>query len=355
MKPSAPAVRLALVGYGDIARRAHGPLLAERPDIFNVRAICDPIPGARALAIRDWPSAAVTSSVDMVDLDDVDAALILTSGGHAASLRTLVLAGKPTLVEKPMCFSPSMAREICAAAVAADVPLMVGYMKRYSPAVIAMQSRLSLLGEPLTIDAELLHPIPKTPSIGGDVLRGFTRWLDRAVQGYELVSALGADCRTRFDRIQLRAYFLTITSVIHLLNLTRMLLEPTAIPTHCHLAADGLAGELRLGDGICDARIRWAFAQDRRHSETIAIRGTAGSARIEFPSVYERGPKHTRVTCTVDESTLEWSSDGHGFSEEQLALFEIVRHGRMPLTDAPEALGDLCAAVCSVSLAKEHR
>jgi myo-inositol 2-dehydrogenase / D-chiro-inositol 1-dehydrogenase len=344
-------VRLTLVGYGDIARRIHGPLLAARPDLFQVRAICDPSTAARAFAAHDLPAATIVPSLDMAPLDEVDAALVLTSDGHAAPLRTLVAARTPILVEKPLCFAPAPARELCASA--RGVPLMVGYMKRYCPAVISLLNCVSLRTEPMAVDAVLKHPLPTTTSNAEHGSQAFIHWVDRAVSKYQLASALTPDHESPLDARRLRAYFLIITSVVHLLNLARAFVGATAVASRAEIAADGLSGELATAGDARTVRVRWSFSATHDYSEVMTIKSPAGQARIAFSSIYSRMPL-TRVSCEIGNSRRAWASRGHGFREEHVALFDMVRHGRRPVTHAADALEDLCLALDGVSLAPEY-
>ena len=100
-------IRMASVGYGDIARRRHFPELLNlrgRAELVAIAGRDEPSLAAcaRELDIPDWYSDAD----EMLARDDIDAVLILTPpGSHSLFSRRAIEAGKHVLLEKPMVMS----------------------------------------------------------------------------------------------------------------------------------------------------------------------------------------------------------------------------------------------------------
>ena len=128
-------VRVGVVGCGLIAQVMHLPHLRELDDRFEVAALCDIAPGPLEFAGRLVPDARRHTDWTALLDERLDAVLVLTTpGGHAPVAIAAAGAGLHVFVEKPMCLNVAEGEEMAAAAEAAGVVLMVGYMKRYDPA-----------------------------------------------------------------------------------------------------------------------------------------------------------------------------------------------------------------------------
>ncbi|MFB8386188.1 Gfo/Idh/MocA family protein [Microbacterium sp. NPDC055910] len=125
--------RLALVGAGSMGRN-HARVIAESP-AAELAYVIDPFEeSGRALAEQhgaEWrPDLEVVSSVDAV--------VVAASTEHHYTIAGDVLrAGKPLLVEKPVCPSLDQTVEILDLAESTGTPIMCGFLERYNPAVIA--------------------------------------------------------------------------------------------------------------------------------------------------------------------------------------------------------------------------
>jgi predicted dehydrogenase len=133
---------VGLIGYG-----YWGPNLLrnymELPTA-TVKWVCDGRPERLALAQVRYPTLQTTTDYHAV-LDDpeVDAVLIATPiATHHALTMDAIRAGKHVFVEKPMATSVPECDEMCVAAEAAEVTLMVGHTFVYSPPVRAVKTIL---------------------------------------------------------------------------------------------------------------------------------------------------------------------------------------------------------------------
>ena len=126
-------MRVAVVGLGDIARKAYLPVLSTVPDVQlhlvtrNRAALAD-------LAERYRP-AAVSTSVEQAIADGVDAAFVhAATDAHPAIVGALLSAGVPTYVDKPITDAYATSAALVGQAEIAGVSLMVGFNRRYAPA-----------------------------------------------------------------------------------------------------------------------------------------------------------------------------------------------------------------------------
>ena len=83
----------------------HLPILARRPDLFEVAALCDLSPGTlRAVADRYRIGRRHRTLDELLETGGIDAVMILTSGSHGAAAATAAAAGVPVFCEKPLCY-----------------------------------------------------------------------------------------------------------------------------------------------------------------------------------------------------------------------------------------------------------
>ena len=100
-------IRIASVGYGDIARRRHFPELRDLGDRAELVALAGRdgpalADCARDFDIPDWH----TDADEMLARDDIDAVLVLTPpDSHGLFARKAIEAGKHVMLEKPMVMS----------------------------------------------------------------------------------------------------------------------------------------------------------------------------------------------------------------------------------------------------------
>jgi predicted dehydrogenase len=151
---SEPALRIALIGLGDIAVRAHLPALAREQRVAVV-AVAD-LDEERLAATPD--GARRTTDVASVLTDpEVDAVVIATPPAATAGLvRAALEAGKWVLAEKPLGLSIADTADVRAAPGAMD-RLQIGLTYRHHPAVDRLRELIAdgTLGRPLLIQAAL--------------------------------------------------------------------------------------------------------------------------------------------------------------------------------------------------------
>src|SRR5256714_10171645 len=125
----------------------HLHYLRELSDRFEVAALCD-----LSRMVVDGVGGACGCGrrfTDWTELlgEPLDAVMVLTSGSHEPMVVAAAHAGRHVFVEKPIALSDAEGQTMIAAGKKAGVRLMVGYMKRYDPAVERMAEELRGLSE----------------------------------------------------------------------------------------------------------------------------------------------------------------------------------------------------------------
>lgn len=144
-------IRVALVGAGTMGS-FHARVIAgsDRADLVTVVDAYEPNGStvAERYGARWMP--------EIGDLSDVDAVVIAASTeAHQALATTVLEAGLPLLVEKPVVNDYEQSREIVELAERKDLPLVCGLLERYNPAVVTARE---LIETPLHVTATRHSP-----------------------------------------------------------------------------------------------------------------------------------------------------------------------------------------------------
>jgi myo-inositol 2-dehydrogenase/D-chiro-inositol 1-dehydrogenase len=198
-------VRIGVVGCGAIAYWSHLRVVRRLPGAVLV-AIAEPDPAARARAERLTRLTAHADPAELLGRGDVDAVVVSAPTHlHASLALDCCAAGKHLYLEKPLATSIEDARRCVAAAADAGVVGMIGFNRRYHPAVAqardALRSdRIGMVRAVLSAFAEPADPSEMPPwkrarSSGGGAL------LDLASHHVDLVRHL---LETEIDHVEAR-------------------------------------------------------------------------------------------------------------------------------------------------------
>ncbi|MGW0583989.1 HAD-IA family hydrolase [Streptomyces sp. NPDC002920] len=140
-----PPVRVAVIGAGWAARSIWLPRLDAHPG-FTVAAVVDPAPDARATAGGGaLPSYA---SVAELPVDAVDLAIVAVPNHlHASVAETVLRAGVPVFVEKPVCLTSDEADRLAEAEAAGGAVLLAGSAARFRADVGELLRLADTVGE----------------------------------------------------------------------------------------------------------------------------------------------------------------------------------------------------------------
>jgi predicted dehydrogenase len=353
-------LRVGVIGCGLIAQVMHLPYLRELADRYEVAALCDlsrlvvdRVGDAYGVARRftEWPALLE---------EPLDAVLILTSGSHAPITIAALESGRHVFVEKPIALSEAEGQAIGAAAAKARVRLMVGYMKRYDPAVERLQDELAQL-QPLrfvqttTAEYPLTWYVSHYPLMrGGDVAPATLAAQARDDES-RVTAAIG-----EADPLLRRVYrHFLLDSMVHDLNLLRGLLGEPSL----HAARVGEWGvSLLLRFPRVEGAMHWINLTDgvARYRQEFTFFGPRRRAGLVFPSPFLRSAPTQLVleggTAGTPDAwrTVETVSFEEAFKRELVHFHACVTEGLEPRTTAAEATADvaLCQAVIAAHKAE---
>jgi UDP-N-acetylglucosamine 3-dehydrogenase len=137
----AAPLRIGLAGLGSMGRN-HLRVIVGHPET-TLAAVADPDPEALGAAVAQTGARGFANPLEMALAADVDAIVIAApTTAHPAIAHAAIERGLPVLVEKPLAATVDEARAIVEAARARGIPVQVGHVERYNPAVLELGRRL---------------------------------------------------------------------------------------------------------------------------------------------------------------------------------------------------------------------
>ena len=177
-------MKLLLCGLGNMGSN-HLRVLGELKDLGRLAAVVEPN-AARARAVAASHKVHAFGCVrDALKESSFDAAVVATAtASHDEVAMPLLEMGIPLLVEKPLARNTRRAEKLMKASEKRGVPLMVGHVERFNPAVVATKQliRSGTLGEIISINVRRVGGTPRDVLGAGDVL------VDLAVHDIDIVS-----------------------------------------------------------------------------------------------------------------------------------------------------------------------
>ena len=126
-------LRIGVIGAGEWGRN-HVRTVAALPDA-ELTVVCDLDPARREAVSRQYPAVFTTDVIDET-LDRADAIVVATpAASHHVIASQVVERGLPVLVEKPFALSVSDAEAVADLAEKHGVPVMVGHLLVFHPAL----------------------------------------------------------------------------------------------------------------------------------------------------------------------------------------------------------------------------
>ena len=127
-------LRIGLAGLGSMGRN-HLRVIGTRPNVRLV-AVADPVTDALEAAAAQAGAAGFAEPLAMIAEADLDALVIAApTTAHLPLALLAIERGIAVLVEKPLAPTVEEARLIVAASRATGVPVQVGHVERFNPAV----------------------------------------------------------------------------------------------------------------------------------------------------------------------------------------------------------------------------
>lgn len=154
-------LRAGLIGAGSMGRN-HARVYAEMDDAELV-AVADPDQESLNKIAQRHRARTYTDYHAMLDREQLDLiSVVVPTEHHFSVARDVLLAGIPTLIEKPIATSVEEGVELIALAQERGVLLTVGHIERFNPAIIALKGQIELgaLGKVYQIHVRRIGPFP---------------------------------------------------------------------------------------------------------------------------------------------------------------------------------------------------
>jgi UDP-N-acetylglucosamine 3-dehydrogenase len=130
-------LRVGLAGLGSMGRN-HLRILSARTDLV-LAAVADPVETALTAAAAETGAQGFAEPLAMIAEADLDAVVIAApTTAHVPLALAAIERGIAVLVEKPLAATTDEAMRIVGAARTAGVPVQVGHVERFNPAVLEL-------------------------------------------------------------------------------------------------------------------------------------------------------------------------------------------------------------------------
>jgi virulence factor len=296
---SAERITLAVLGLGDIAQKAHLPVLAARSDVEIIALASRSSRNAAELIARHRFPVQTTVLDEIIARRPAGALVLTESSSHAELTCKLLEAGIAVYLEKPMALDLAGARAITECARRTGQLLVVGFNRRYAP---LYQRLAGLFSEQPAGQAHFL----KTRSASG--------------QKQSPADVIWDD-------------------IIHLIDLTRWLMgDPEQVHATFQTGPEGefagLSVLLQYANGR-SATLTQSICTGGAH-ERVELYGTGVSGRVENLDVLQIQRSGVTETHTHDPWAVTLTK--RGFTSAHEHFLECLRYGRQPAQSVEDAL-----------------
>lgn len=324
-------ISIGLVGAGRMGS-FHGKSIAHKIHGAKLTAIADPVPGAaERLALELGASKAYTDPREMFKDPSVDAVIIAAPArSHAELVIAAANEGKAVFCEKPMAVTLEEADKAILAAQKANVPLQVGFNRRFVAGFRAAHDDIveGRIGTP-----QLLRSLTRDPGLG--------------------------------DPTPIPEWTIFLETLIHDFD-TLLYLNPGAEPTEVFAVADALVRpdfkdkglldtavvNIRFDNGAiatAEANFQAVYGYDVR-GEVFGSAGmvTAGSVQ-QTNMIRYTAEGISSDTCRKDTELLH-----DAYVAELTAFVECVRNGGTPYVTGVDARRALSIALACIESIKTN-
>jgi len=324
-------LRVGLVGLGSMGRN-HLRVLTARDDV-RVAAVADPDAASLSAAATATGAQSFAEPLAMIAEEELDAVVVAApTTAHLPIALAAIERGVPLLVEKPLAASAIEGQLIVVAARERGVPVQVGHVERFNPAVLEL-GRLLEQGWLSTVYAIASRRAGPFPARIRDV--GVT--VDLATHDVDILSWVVGE---RPERVYAQ----------------------TARRIHAD-HEDLLFGLLHFPSGATGMLdVNWLTPAKRRQLVVVGEEGMFEldylTQRLTFTRASDlTNPKLIRgfaPTFEGDVIDLPVAST-EPLAAEIDAFIEVVRTGSRPVVDAEDGLWAVATAGALLSAANEHR
>ncbi len=332
MSATPERVRLALIGAGTFARKAHVPALVALSDRFQVVAVCSRTRSSaeELAALLPEPVALCTELPSLLARDDLDAVdMVLPIPAMPQAVAQALEAGKHVISEKPIAPSVAEGRRLLAIHHRhPDRVWMVAENVRYEASYTWAGQRIreGAIGVPWTVDFAVQAPVEP----GSPYHRTLWRRSEEVPGGFLLDGGVHHVAALRQVVGEIRGVMAQVAS--H---------RPDLPP------ADTLAAVLHFANGAIGTYTVTYGAGSPLHDNAIHVVGSRGALRVTAQEV--------RLVRGEPAQAQERAFEPQPYSvQRELAAFaDAIQHGRAIRNTPEEALQDLAVVEAMLESAQE--
>jgi virulence factor len=288
-------MQIAILGLGDIARKAYLPLLGNRPglDIVLFNRSLAPMQAIQ----RQYRMPAATQSLDEIIRARPQAAFVLTpKEAHFEIVRQLLEAEIDVFVEKPAALTAAETRQLAETADRRGRVLMVAFNRRFAP--LHKQARELMAGAPVSL--------------------GLFQKQRGSLSGLGLVDQFVEDTIHQVDTLRFYCGEGAVVSTVYSLREDQLAQAASTVALESGGIAV-LATSLQAGG--------W--------NETYALHAPGRSCFIDaFSRLRLKTPTEEKAWEETYASSWKTTLDGRGFTGQVDHFFECVEKRQQPQTSA---------------------
>ncbi len=344
-------VRIGVVGAGGVMQRVHLPSLRQLAEVDVVAlAELDLDLGRRVAAAFGIPRV-YPSAEELVAQERLDGVVVVTNKAwHCSACLPALERGLPVFTEKPLAGSLEDGRRMVETAARTGARLMVGYMKRYDPAVREAE-RLLREGALGPVRFARVH------DFGGEFVAGAEGVATRSLRPQENRRPAASPSPTpapppSLEEVRAQAFDQWIEVWIHDVNLLQGLFGPVEELIWSRQGASKLALVRCAGGTEVLLEVGGPQVPGAPWDEAVEVFGRTGRLRLGFPPPFLlHAPTELRLEDTREVRTLR-TGYAEGFTEELRTFCRLVADGGQPETDGAMALRDM--EVCALLVEMAH-
>jgi predicted dehydrogenase len=327
----ARGLRLGLAGLGSMGRN-HLRVLSARTDLV-LAAVADPVAAALSDATAQTGAQGFAEPLAMIAEAELDAVVIAApTTAHVPLALAAIERGIAVLVEKPLAATIDEGMQIVVAARAAGVPVQVGHVERFNPAVLELGRLIDdgWLSSVYSIASRRAGPFPAR-------IRDVGVTVDLATHDVDILSWIAGERPTRVSA--------ETAQRIHATN------------------EDLLFGLLHFPSGATGMiDVNWLTPAKRRQ---LIVVGEEGMFELDYLTqrlTFTRATDTTNPRLiggyapTFEGEVLELPvASTEPLVGEIEAFVSIVRHGGRPVVDAEDGLWAVAIATSLLNAAADGR
>lgn len=348
-----PIVRVGIIGCGEISQVAHIPTLVFLSDYFQITYLSDVSQNVLEHCKKKIPGISPQVTLNASELSassDVDAVLVASSDEfHVEHAIAALKSNKHVLVEKPMALNRHDAQSIIEAEAKSKGKVMVGYMRRYSPAFEEAVQLIGGMDEILYARVrDIIGPNGAFVSQSGTFPQQFSDYpsdviQDKAARARSMVEIGLRECGIQVTEGRTRMWRLLGSLGSHDLSAMRELL---GMPVSCLGASLGTFWTALFQYPGFAVTYESGIDAVPRFDAHLEVYSEKKSVKVQYDTPYVKGLPITMTVCEKDgdggyRETLVRRTYEDPYTIEFRKFHDFVVNGAVVKTTAQDAVKDL--------------